>query len=235
MPLPTISTPTYQTNLISNDKEISFRPFLVKEEKILLLAVESKDQKQTAKAIQTILKNCVQTKDVNIEQLPSFDLEYLFLQIRKKSLGEEIQVKITCPETEKKFEYTVNLSELKIEKNAEFTNKIQITEDVGLILKYPTFSITQLILEEQSNTKKVFKIIVNCLESIYDKTTTYNPSEYSEKELMEFLESMPQNAFEKINNFFNSFPKIVYEKEIISPHTNNTMKVRLDNFADFFA
>jgi hypothetical protein len=235
MPLPTINTPTYQTTLISSDKEISFRPFLVKEEKILLLAVESKDKKQTTKAIQTILKNCIQSKDVNIDQMPSFDLEYLFLQIRQKSLGEEIQVKLTCPETNNKFDYTINLSEIKVEKSDKLTNKIQINDEIGMIMKYPTFQTTQLLIEEESNTKKVFKIITSCIESIYDKNTTYNPNEYSEKELTEFVESMPQSAFEKINEFYENFPKMVYEKEIISPYSNNPMKVRLDNFMDFFA
>jgi len=167
--------------------------------------------------------------------MPSFDLEYLFLQIRQKSLGEEIQVKLTCPETNNKFDYTINLSEIKVEKSDKLTNKIQINDEIGMIMKYPTFQTTQLLIEEESNTKKVFKIITSCIESIYDKNTTYNPNEYSEKELTEFVESMPQSAFEKINEFYENFPKMVYEKEIISPYSNNPMKVRLDNFMDFFA
>jgi len=234
MPLPTINTPTYTTKLISSDKEITFRPFLVKEEKVLLLAVESKDKKQMSRAIETILKNCIQTKGVNIEQLPAFDLEYIFMKIRQKSMGEEIQVKITCPETNNKFDYSLNLEEIKIERDENFTNKIEINDEVGILMKYPTFNTSQLIMEEESNIKKIFKIIINCIDSIYDKTTTYNPKEYSEKELVEFIESLPQGAFEKINKFYESFPKMVYEKEITSPFTNNPMKVRLDSFMDFF-
>jgi hypothetical protein len=232
--LPTIATPTYETKLISSNKKVSFRPFLVKEEKILLIAMESEDQVQIAKAIHNLLKNCILSEEIDVNNLASFDAEYLFLKIREKSLGEIINVNVTCPETNKKFDTEIDLSKIKVEKNTKHNNDIKVTEDVGMIMKYPTFSISQQVAAEKSSTERVFKIIINCIEKIYDKDSTYDPNNFSHKELMDFIESFPQSAFEKINKFYESFPKIVYEDEVVSPFTSEKVKVRLENFMDFF-
>jgi len=233
MPLPKVETPTYELSLISNDKKIKYRPFLVKEEKILLLALETEDKKQIIDAIYQILENCILTESVDIKDIASFDVEYLFLKIREKSLGETIDVRVTCPETNKLFDVSLNISNLKIIKTQDLNNDIKITNKIGMIMKYPTFLLMQTLINEENPIARTFKIIMNCIETIYDENTTYNPKDFSEKELQEFLESMPQEAFEKINNFYESFPKLVFEQTVISPHSKKEVKVRLDEFMDF--
>ena len=234
MPLPKIEIPTYTTNLITDNTEIKFRPFLVKEEKILLLALESNDAVQISSAVNTILKNCILTENIKTEELASFDAEYLFLRIREKSLGEAIDVRVTCPDTNKKFDVSLNLSDLKIEKPKKLNNKIKVNEKIGLLMKYPTMELMQRIAAEENTVKKILKIIMYSIETIYDAENTYNPKDYTEKELQEFVESLPQNVFSQINDYYNNFPKITFNTEIKSPYTNNMVKVRLDNFMDFF-
>lgn len=233
MSLPKLTVPTYELNLISNDKTIQYRPFLVREEKLLLMALESKDKKEIIKNIYTVLTNCVLSKGININEMASFDVEYIFLKIREKSMGETIEVLVQCPETKKTFESILNLSDVQIEKSEKLSNKIEITDNLGLILKYPSF----MMMQEHGDLKqsdKIFNMIINCIDKIYDKDTIYEAKDYTKKELEEFLENLPQNAFTKINEFFKNFPKIMYEKDVVSPYTNKTVKVRLDSFIDFF-
>ena len=233
MPLPKIETPIYELNLISDNKKIKYRPFLVKEEKILLMALETDNKKQIVDAIHQILQNCILTENIKIENLPSFDVEYIFLKIREKSLGEAIDVRVTCPETNKMFEVKLDLSTLKIDKSKKIENTIKINEKVGMIMKYPTFSLMQNLIEEKNVVDRTFKIIINSIESIYDENSTYYVKDFSEKEIQEFIESLPQDTFEKINNFYNSFPRLMFEELVTSPHTGKKVKVRLDEFIDF--
>ena len=233
MPLPKIETPIYELNLISDNKKIKYRPFLVKEEKILLMALETDNKKQIVDAIHQILQNCILTENIKIENLPSFDVEYIFLKIREKSLGEAIDVRVTCPETNKMFEVKLDLSTLKIDKSKKIENTIKINEKVGMIMKYPTFSLMQNLIEEKNVVDRTFKIIINSIESIYDENSTYYVKDFSEKEIQEFIESLPQDTFEKINIFYDSFPRLMFEELVTSPHTGKKVKVRLDEFMDF--
>lgn len=234
MSLPKYAVSSYETNLISDNKSIEYRPFLVKEEKLLLIALESNDKKQISKAICNVLQNCILTKNVSINDLPSFDVEYLFLKVREKSSGEIVKVSVVCPVSKKRFEIDLDLSEIKIEKKEDMKNIIEINENLGLVLKYPTFLLVQELVEIGDKTEKLFKIIIESVDKIYDKTTTYNPKDYTEKEMVEFIESLPQNSLKRMNEFYDNFPKIVYEKEVTSPFSGKTMKVRLNNFMDFF-
>lgn len=234
MPLPKLTVPTYDTNLISNNSSIEYRPFLVKEEKLLLTALESKDSKLIYKTIFTILENCILTKNINVKELPSFDVEYLFLRIREKSIGEAVTVSVTCPESKKRFELELDFSNIKIEKNNNINNLIQVNDNIGIVLKYPTFSTVQDLDDKKTTVEKIFHIITKCIDKIFDKETTYNPNEYTEEELRNFIDSLPQKTLTQINNFYTNFPKIVYEKEIKSPYTGSPVKVRLDSFMDFF-
>jgi len=235
MKLPKIESPVYEAKLLSDNKKIKFRPFLVKEEKYLLIASESEDETQIANAIENLLKNCVLDEDVKVENLPFFDVEYLFLKIREKSLGETLDVSIICPDTKKRFETQIDISNIKIEKSKNKYNEIKVNDEVGMIMKYPTFKITQLANMEKNNTEKIFKVIRNCVEKIYDKENTYDPKDFSEEEVQEFIESLPQSVFENINKFYDNFPKMVYENDVVSPFTGKTIKIRLENFSDFFA
>jgi hypothetical protein len=233
MPLPKVEVPTYELSLISNNKKIKFRPFLVKEEKILLIALQTENKKEIVMAIQQILQNCILTENVKIEELPSFDVEYLYLKIREKSLGEAIEVRVNCPDTNKFFDVSLDLSTIKVEKSKTLENNIKINDKVGMVMKYPTFSLMQTLIEEEDVVSRTMKIVMESIESIYDQNTTYNPKEFSEKEVQEFIESMPQETFDKINKFYESFPKIVFDELVTSPYTSKKVKVRLDEFMDF--
>lgn len=234
MALPKLIVPNYELNLLSDDKAIEYRPFLVKEEKLLLMALESKNRKDITKCIYTILKNCILNKEINVNELASFDIEYIFLKIREKSMGEVVTVVVQCPDTKKTFEVDLNLTEVKIEKSDKLNKNIQISEKMGLTLKYPTFEVMQEALDLNNNSDKIFYIITNGIDTIYDENTTYKTSDYTKQEIQEFLESLPQNVFTKISEFYDNFPKLVYEKFINSPFTGKQVKVRLDNFIDFF-
>jgi hypothetical protein len=234
MPLPKLDVPSYELTLLSDNKAVEYRPFLVKEEKLLLMALESKNRKDVTKCIYTILRNCILDKNIDVNNLASFDVEYIFLKIREKSMGEIITVLVQCPETKKKFEVDLNLNEVQIEKSNKLNKNIEISNKMGLILKFPTFSIMQEAMDLTNDSDKIFYIISNCIDTIYDENTTYKASEYTKQELQEFLESLPQNIFVKISEFYDNFPKLIYEKDITSPFTGNKVKVRLDNFIDFF-
>jgi hypothetical protein len=234
MPLPKYEVPIYEVEMISDKKKIEIRPFLVKEHKLLLIALVSENKKQISDSIYTILENCIKTKNINIDKMPCFDIEYLFLKIREKSLGELISVRVKCPETEKYFDVDLDLSKIVVVKSENNQSDIKISENLGIKMKYPTFKAIQVASLESDNIKKIFSIITNCIESVYDKENSYNVSDYSQKELEEFVEGLPQEAFEKINKFYESTPKIMYDGEVTSPYTKQLVKVRLDTFMDFF-
>ena len=234
MPLPKYEVPIYEVELISDKKKIEIRPFLVKEHKLLLMALVSENKKQISDSIYTILENCIKTKNINIDKMPCFDIEYLFLKIREKSLGELISVRVKCPETKKFFDVELDISKILVVKPDNQIFDIKISENLGIKMKYPTFKTIQLASLETDNIEKIFSIITNCIESIYDKENSYNVNDYSEKELEEFVESLPQECFDKINKFYNNIPKIIYDGEVISPYTKKLVKVRLDTFMDFF-
>lgn len=234
MPLPSFEVPTYEIELISTGQKINIRPFLVKEEKLLLMALETDDKKTIIDAIQQILENCIKTKNIKIKELASFDVEYIFLKIREKSLGEVVPVRVTCPDTEKLFDVDLNLGDIIVVKDPNHKTNIEISDSFGIFMKYPSFSTMQILSLEENPVKRVFKIISSCIKSIYDKDNTYNASEYSEKEVQDFLDNLPQSAFDKINNFYETLPKILFQTEVKSPYSQKMVKVRLDNFMDFF-
>lgn len=236
MNLPKLSTPVYKTKLISTNKEVSYRPFLVKEEKILLTALQSEDIDIIIDNLLKIISNCVLSEE-NIKELPYFDVLYLFIQIRSKSLGEEIDIKVKDSDEKKTFVEKMNLEEIKVIKQKQNTN-IKLDKKVGIILKYPTaydhmhFYFTQkdkskISLEETMN------IVVNSIDKIYDEENTYSSSDYSKDELKEFIESINPKQFEPISEFFNNIPKIVFEKDYVSPYTGKIINVKIDNILDF--
>ena len=234
MPLPKYEVPIYEVELISDKKKIEIRPFLVKEHKLLLMALVSENKKQISDMIYTILENCIKTKNVDINKMACFDIEYIFLKIREKSLGELISVRVKCPETNKFFDVDLDISKITVVKPDKPVYDIKISENLGLKMKYPSFRAMQMASQETDNIQKIFSIITNCIESIYDKENSYNVNDYSQKELSEFVEGLPQESFEKINKFYESTPKIMYDGEVSSPYTQKLVKVRLDTFMDFF-
>ena len=239
MPLPKIATPTYELELPSTGETIQYRPFLVKEEKVLVIALESEDTKQITTAIKTVIKNCIKTKGIKVDTLPTFDIEYLFLNIRGKSVGEEIEVNIICPDDgETEVPVTIDIDTIQIQKNDEHTNKIQLDDDIMMVMKYP--SLDQFIKNNfDFNDKNVmdqsFDLIASCIESICTEEDVWATADCTKKEVNEFLESMNSSQFKGVEKFFETMPKLSHTISVTNPNTKVKSDVVLEGLASFFA
>jgi len=238
MPLPKIATPTYELVLPSTDQTIQFRPFLVKEEKLLVLALESEDNKQITTAIKSVLKNCVLTKGIKVEQLPTFDIEFLFLNIRGKSVGEELEVNIVCPDDEKtQVTVDINLDDIQVQKSEEHNKQIKLDENLMMEMKYP--SLDQFIknnfdFNEKNQMDQSFQLIASCIDKIYSEEEVWATADCTKKEVKEFLESMNSSQFKEIEKFFESMPKLKHTIEVTNPNTKVKSEVVLEGLASFF-
>ena len=239
MPLPKIATPTYELELPSTGETIQYRPFLVKEEKILVIALESEDTKQITNAIKGVIKNCIKTKGIKVEQLPTFDIEYLFLNIRGKSVGEEIEVNIICPDDEvTEVPVTIDIDSIQIQKSDEHTNKIQLDDDIMMVMKYP--SLDQFIknnfdFNEKNVMDQSFDLIASCIESICTEEDVWATADCTKKEVNEFLESMNSSQFKGVEKFFETMPKLAHTVSVTNPNTKVKSDVVLEGLASFFA
>jgi len=239
MPLPKIVAPTYTLELPSTGQEISYRPFLVKEEKVLVIALESEDNKQITNAIKTVIKNCISTKGIKVETLPTFDIEYLFLNIRGKSVGEEIEVNVICPDDEvTQVPVTIDLDDIKVQKDEEHTNKVKLDDTLMMEMKYP--SLDQFIknnfdFKEQNAMDQSFELIASCIDKIYSEEEVWATEDCTKKELNEFLESMNSSQFKDIEKFFETMPKLAHKLKVTNPKTKVESEVVLEGLASFFA
>lgn len=239
MPLPTIATPTYELELPSTGKSIKYRPFLVKEEKLLVLALETEDTKEISNAIKAVLKNCIQTKGIKVETLPTFDIEYLFLNIRGKSVGEEIQVNLIAPDDgETSVPVTINIDEIKVQKKEDHTNKIKLDDNLMMEMKYP--SLDQFIKNNFDMSGNVginqsFDLIASCVDKIYNEEEVWVAADVTKKELVEFLEQMNSIQYKEIEKFFETMPKLSHEITFTNPKTKVESTVVLEGLSSFFA
>ena len=239
MPLPKISTPTYELELPSSGQSVKYRPFLVKEEKVLVIALESEDNKQITNAIKAVLKSCIQTRGVKVEHLPTFDIEYLFLNIRGKSVGEELEVNVICPDDEEtQVKTTINLDDIQIEKDENHTNKIKLDENLMMEMKYP--SLEQFIknnfdFDEKNQMDQSFELIATCIDKIYSEDEVWATADCTKKEVNEFLESMNSSQFKEIETFFETMPKLSHTIKVTNPKTKVESDVVLEGLASFFA
>ena len=240
MPLPTITTPTYELNLPSTGKKIKYRPFLVKEEKILILALETRDQNQITNAVKDVLKKCVITRGIKIDDLPTFDIEYLFLNIRAKSIGEDINMIVTCPDDRKtEVDVTVYVDEIKVIKSKEHVKDINLDKDMTLRMKYPSLSQfieTNFDTEEESQTTvdKTFQLIADCMDTVYTKEDAWESKDYSPNERLEFIEQLSSKQFKQVERFFATMPKLSHTIEVTNPNTKKKSSIVLEGLADFF-
>ena len=239
MPLPKIATPTYELELPSTGKTIQYRPFLVKEEKLLVLALESEDTKQITTAIKAVLKSCILTKGIKVDHLPTFDIEYLFLNIRGKSVGEDLEINITCPDdNETQVPVTINLDDIQVEKKEEHTNQIKVDDNIMMEMKYPSlneFIKTNFDLNEKNQMEQSFDLIGSCIDKIYTQEEVWATDDCTKKEMNEFLESMNSSQFKEIENFFTSMPKLSHTIKVTNPKTKVKSDVILEGLASFFA
>ena len=238
MPLPTIATPTYSLELPSTKKTIKYRPFLVKEEKLLVLALETESQKEITTAVKSVIKNCIQTRGVKVETLPTFDIEYLFLNIRGKSVGEEVEVNIVAPDDGvTQIPVTIDLDEIKVVENPEHNRQIKLNDDLVMEMRYP--SLEQFIKNNfdvnESNFDQSFELIASCVGKIYSDDEVWSTDDVSKKEIIEFLESMNSIQFKDIEKFFETMPKLSHTVKVTNPKTKVESEVVLEGLSSFFA
>ena len=238
MPLPTIVTPSYELELPSTGKKIKYRPFLVKEEKLLVLALETEDTKQISTAIKTVLKNCIQTRGVKVENLPTFDIEYLFLNIRGKSVGEEIEVNLIAPDDEvTSVPVTINIDDIKIQKKKDHTNKIKLDKTLMMEMKYPSldeFVKNNFDFDGEVDMDQSFDLIASCIDKIYNEEEVWSTADCTKKEVKDFLEQMNSLQFKEIDTFFDSMPKLSHSVTFTNPKTKVESTVVLEGLSSFF-
>ena len=231
MALPKLASAKYELTLPSNGKKVEFRPFLVKEEKLLLMAQSAGTDRDQIIAIKDIIHNCTFEK-VDATTIPFFDLEYVFLQLRAKSVGETTKISVTCPDDgETKVQVEVNLAEVECVNNVEHTNKIELNDGIGIMMKYPKIDI---MAQQTDKPDAAFEIIKGCIDSIWDADNVTDRKDMDEKELNDFIESMTHDQFEKMNNFFTTMPRVKQEVKVKNPNTGVESSVILEGMASFF-
>lgn len=242
MPLPKINTPTYDLTLPSTGKKIKYRPFLVREEKILIMALETEDMAQITNAVIEILDECILTKGISVTKLATFDIEYLFLNVRSKSVGETVEVNVTCPDDEKtSVQMEINIDSIKVQKVRGHKNIIKLDDQYSMKLKYP--SMTEFIEsnfesgndgDEGSDIDKSLSMITSCIEMIYDNEESWDASDSSQQELEEFIEQLNSKQFKSIEKFFETMPKLSHKVKVTNPKTGVESQVVLEGLASFF-
>ena len=240
MPLPKINTPTYELVIPSSKKKIKYRPFLVREEKILVMALESEDMTQITNAVVDTITNCIQTRGVKVSDLSTFDIEYIFLNIRSKSVGETIEVNITCPDDgETQAQVSINVDDIKIQTDKKHTNIINLDDNLKMRLKYP--ALEQFIESnfeyntDESDVDKSLDMIISCVDIIYNEEESWAASDSSKKEMKEFIEQMNTKQFKEIETFFATMPKLSHKIKVKNPKTGVVSDVILEGLASFFS
>jgi len=239
MPLPKISTPTYELELPSTGKKIKYRPFLVKEEKVLIIAMESEDNKQITNAIKDVLSSCILTRGVKVDELSTFDIEYLFLNVRGKSVGEEVEVLVTCPDDGvTQVPIVITLDEIKVHIDEKHNKDIKLDDTHILRMKYPSMSEfikNNFTADDEIGVAQTFELIASCIEQIYSDDESWSAKDCSRKELNEFVESLNSKQFKEIEKFFETMPKLSHTMKVKNPNTGVESDVVLEGLASFFA
>tara|TARA_Y100001963_G_C6772525_1_gene445670 strand:+ start:1377 stop:2105 length:729 start_codon:yes stop_codon:yes gene_type:complete len=242
MPLPKVVAPYFELQLISTGKKIKYRPFLVKEEKTLLIALENGSDADISATLKSVLKSCIQTRGVNVENLPSFELEYLFLNIRGKSIGETVDLNVTCEDDgETKVPLTISLSDIKLEVPEGHSDEIQLNDEIGVKMKYPSM---QQFLDNNFTTSpndnaeiidKAFNAVVDCIDTVYSKDEAWTTEDCTKKELIKFIEQLNSKQFSKIEDFFATMPKLQYKGTVKNPNTGVESDIIIEGLSNFFA
>ena len=241
MPLPKISTPTYELEIPSTKKKIRYRPFLVKEEKILIIAMESQSDTEIANAVKDVLSTCILTKGVKVDTLSTFDIEYLFLNIRSKSIGEDIKLTVTCPDDNTtKVPVTIYVDEIKVVKPRGHKTDVVLDDNMTLRMKYP--SLSQFISnnfdtedEAEAMVDKTFNVVADCMDTIYTGEDAWEAKDYTPAERIDFVNQLNSKQYKEIEKFFSTMPKLSHTIEVVNPNTKKKSNVVLEGLADFFA
>ena len=238
MPLPKITAPTYELVLPSSGRKIRYRPFLVKEEKLLIIAMESEDSKQITDAVKNVLKNCIITRGIKVDKLSTFDIEYLFLNIRGKSVGEDVEVMITCPDDgETQVPHLINLDDIKVITDDDHNTDIKLDDKLSLKMKYPSldeFVKNNFDMEGSMDVEDTFNLVASCIDQIYSEEESWPASESTKKELVDFIEQLGTQQFKEIEKFFETMPKLSHTIKVKNPETKVESEVLLEGLASFF-
>ena len=238
MPLPKIATPTYELELPSTGQTIQYRPFLVKEEKLLVLALEGEDVKEITTAIKNVIKSCIQTKGIKVDTLPTFDIEYLFLNIRGKSVGEDLEVKLLCPDDNETYvPVKVLIDDIKVVKSDEHTKQIKLDSNLMMEMKYPSlaeFIKNNFDFGQDASMDQSFDLIASCIDKIYNEEEVWAAADCTKKEITSFLDQMNSSQFKEIETFFETMPKLSHTVKFKNPKTKVENEVVLEGLSSFF-
>ena len=238
MPLPQISTPTYELVIPSSKKKIKYRPFLVKEEKVLILAMEGEDPKAIANAVKDVIGSCILSKGIRVEKLSTFDIEYIFLNIRGKSVGEDIEIMVTCPDDEKTQVPTViHLDEIKVLIDKEHSQDIKLDDTYTMRMKYPSlneFVKTNLSSGGDLAIDDTFDLIASCVDQVYSEEESWAGSDCTKKELSDFVGSLNSKQFKDVEKFFDTMPKLSHKVKVKNPNTDVESEIVLEGLQSFF-
>ena len=238
MPLPKIATPTYEMVLPSSDRKIKYRPFLVKEEKILIIAMESEDMKQITNAIKSVINNCILSRGIKVEKLSTFDIEYLFLNIRGKSVGEHVEVIVTCPDDGKtQVPVVIPLDEIEIKRDPKHNKDIKLDDKLTMRMKYPSMSEfvkTNFNLDDDITVEQSFDLIISCIDQIYNEEESWNASDCTKKEMTDFLDQLNSKQFKDVEQFFDTMPKLSHRIRVMNPKTKVENDIVLEGLSSFF-
>ena len=239
MPLPKISTPTYEMVLPSSNKKIKYRPFLVKEEKVLILAMESQDTATVANAVKDVLKNCILSRGIKVEKLSTFDIEYLFLNIRGKSVGEAIEVMVTCPDDGKtQVPTSINIDEIKVIIDDDHQKDIKLDDTYSLRMRYPSldeFVKNNFATASDISVDDTFDLIASWVDQVYSEEESWASEECTKKELTTFIESLNSSQFKKVETFFETMPKLSHTVTVTNPNTKVESDIKIEGLQNFFA
>jgi len=236
MALPKSALPTYELVVPSTSKKIKYRPFVVKEEKLLLLALDTKDDKQIENAIRTLLKGCIQTR-IKLEDLTLFDLELIFLNIRAVSVGEQVELKVVCKDDNKtEVAYNLDLNDVEVVYPKDHSKKIELTDEMGIIMKYPGYNefVSSSIIGDDPSVDNITSVIAECVDQIYDKEEVYDSSTTTKKEFIEFLENLTTTQFNKIQRFFETAPRVEHRFTVKNPNTGEPSEFVITGLSNFF-
>ena len=237
MPLPKISTPTYELEIPSTKKKIRYRPFLVREEKILIIAMESEDTAQIAGAVKDVITSCILSRGVKVNEFSTFDIEYLFLNISGKSVGEEVEVLVTCPDDGvTKVPVTIGLDEIQIQVDEKHSRDIKLDDTLMLRMKYPSMDqfIKNNFATNEVNVEDTFEIVSECIEQVFSEEESWSAKDCTKKELKEFIEQLSSKQFKEVENFFATMPKLSHTITVKNPNTEVESEVVLEGLASFF-
>ena len=238
MPLPKISAPSYELVIPSSKKKVKYRPFLVKEEKVLILALESQDTKQIANAVKDVISHCILTRGIKVEKLATFDIEYLFLNIRGKSVGEEVEIMITCPDDGKTQVPTmVNLDDIQVSTDKDHTTDIKLDDEYTLRMKYPSMDefIKTNFASGEVDVEDTFKLVSSCIDQVYSEEESWASADCTKKELSDFVESLNSKQFKSVEKFFETMPKLKHTITVVNPETKVENEIVLEGLQSFFA